>query len=148
MFSLSFIMICVLSNLRFLLKFVCKVLLERMACTSLNKHLCPSLPLQTRVNLLCNKAIKASSSLESSSSLDIRNSLCNKLSSTGHTSPCVPNSNLQFQCNNVNTVQSFPSLYSIWHCRLGHPHHEVLKVVTKLCNMNLPNKNLSNFCSA
>lgn len=101
------------------------------------------------VQVLCNKAVQASPSLESSSSLYIGNSSCNKLNSTHHNSSYVPNFNLPFQCNNVNTVaKSFPSLYSIWHCRLGHPHHEVVKSVTKLCNVNLPNKNVSDFCSA
>lgn len=101
------------------------------------------------VQVLCNKVVQASPSLESSSSLHIGNSSCNKLNSTYHNSSYVPNFNLPSQCNNVNTVaKSFPSLYSIWHCRLGHPHHEVVKSVTKLCNVNLPNKNVSDFCSA
>jgi len=49
-----------------------------------------------------------------------------------------------FQCNNVehlsgsstrSSVQSFPSMYSLWHSRLGHPHHEVLQSIIKLCNV-------------
>jgi histone deacetylase 1/2 len=66
-------------------------------------------------------------------------------------------STFKIQCNNVETSNSsnssvssqyFPSLYKIWHDRLGHPHHEVLKYILKLCNKNIPNKSLLDFCSA
>jgi histone deacetylase 1/2 len=62
-----------------------------------------------------------------------------------------------FQCNNVESAnastsnsssQYFPSLYKIRHSRLGHPHHVALKNILKLCNQHLPNKTLSDFCSA
>jgi histone deacetylase 1/2 len=61
------------------------------------------------------------------------------------------------QCNNVESnvtststisVKDFPSLYKMWHNRLGHPHHEAHKNVMKLCNQQLPNKNAFDFCSA
>jgi histone deacetylase 1/2 len=40
------------------------------------------------------------------------------------------------------------SLYDLWHARLGHPHHDALKVILKMCNINLPSKSQSSFCSA
>jgi len=40
------------------------------------------------------------------------------------------------------------SMYQIWHSRLGHPNHEVLKSVLKLCNQHFPNKSSFDFCSA
>jgi len=45
-------------------------------------------------------------------------------------------------------VSNLPSLYQIWHHRLGHPHYEVLRTILNLCNQNLPNKTLSDFCSS
>lgn len=77
------------------------------------------------------------------------------MSSTCISSSSFPTSS--FHCNNTASastltstasVQSCPSLYKIWHYRLGHPHYEVLKSVMKLCNQNLRNKMLSDFCSA
>ena len=62
-----------------------------------------------------------------------------------------------FHCNNVehlpngstsSSVKSFPSLYIIWHSRLGHPHHEMLQSIIKLCNVKISNKNASDFCTA
>jgi len=38
-------------------------------------------------------------------------------------------------------------MYSIWHSRLGHPYHEVLQSIIKLCNIQLPNNSLSDFCT-
>jgi histone deacetylase 1/2 len=39
-------------------------------------------------------------------------------------------------------------LYDLWHARLGHPHHDALKDILKMCNINLPLKSQSSFCSA
>ena len=96
--------------------------------------------ISSSVNSLHQRALPSGSS----HSLDISKLPCNKNSSINNSSSSVFNS----QCNNVATATVTPSLYSIWHCRLGHPHHEVLKAVTQLCNVSLPNKNLSDFCSA
>ena len=59
------------------------------------------------------------------------------------------------QCNNVDSSRSSDtvnssllSLYKVWHNRLGHPHHEVIRSVMKLCNEQLPNKNVTDFCLA
>jgi histone deacetylase 1/2 len=40
------------------------------------------------------------------------------------------------------------SLYDLWHARLGHPHHDAHKDILKMCNINLPLKSQSSFCSA
>ncbi|MCH80541.1 retrovirus-related Pol polyprotein from transposon TNT 1-94, partial [Trifolium medium] len=66
---------------------------------------------------------------------------CNNVESSNTSTDSSPSSN-------NSSIQYFPSLYIIWHSRLGHPHHEVLKHILKLCNQQLPNKNLSDFCSA
>src|ERR1044072_4369227 len=52
-----------------------------------------------------------------------------------------------FPCVN-NTIAPFNSLYSLWHCRLGHPHYEVLKAVLTHCNIHISNKMLLDSCSA
>ena len=89
--------------------------------------------------------------------------VCNKVSTQYTSSSITPlehNTSLNssnFQCNNVehlpnsstrSYVQSFPSLYIFWHSRLGHPHHEVLQSIIKHCNVKLPNKNVSDFCTS
>jgi len=66
------------------------------------------------------------------------------------------------QCNNVGSVYTpihsssssnststdSLSLYKVWHNRLGHPHHEVVRSIMKLCNQQMPNKSVTDFCSA
>jgi len=88
------------------------------------------------------------------------NTVCNKVpdnSASFHLGPSTGFNFNNFQCNNVehlpssstsSSTQSFPSMYGIWHSRLGHPHHEVLQSIIKLCNIQLPNKSLSDFCTA
>lgn len=39
-----------------------------------------------------------------------------------------------------------PSTYTMWHYRLGHPHHEALRVVLQHCNISVPNKRCIDFC--
>ncbi|RDX98754.1 hypothetical protein CR513_18292, partial [Mucuna pruriens] len=36
----------------------------------------------------------------------------------------------------------------MWHYKLGHPHHEALKVALSLCNIAIPNKTIADFCFA
>ena len=73
------------------------------------------------------------------SSFPLSRSQCNNVESLS-TSPC----------SSINSNSSHVSflLYKVWHNRLDHPHHAVLKNVLKLCNQNLPNKSFSDFCSA
>src|ERR1044072_6056782 len=33
-----------------------------------------------------------------------------------------------------------PTTYELWHCRLGHPHHEVLNKSLPICNISVPTK--------
>jgi len=83
------------------------------------------------------------------------------LNSAHHANNCFPHSSLPFQCNNVssnnsnnvdsssnNASSNLFSLYKVWHNKLGHPHHEVIRSVMKLCNQPLPNKSVNDFCSA
>ncbi|KAI5388276.1 hypothetical protein KIW84_074096 [Lathyrus oleraceus] len=49
---------------------------------------------------------------------------------------------MPFQCNKDSDIsyRKSPSLYQIWNCRLGHPHHDTLKHVLTFCNIHIPNK--------
>lgn len=59
-------------------------------------------------------------------------------------------------CTSVNSLRthnkdfllSSSSSYTIWHCRLGHPHFEALKTALNHCKISLPDKMSSDFCSA
>ena len=74
------------------------------------------------------------------SSFPISKSQCNNI---GSTSTPISSSS-----NHSNSTVSSLSMYKVWHNRLGHPSHEVIKNVLKLCNQSLPNKVVSDFCSA
>lgn len=39
-------------------------------------------------------------------------------------------------------------MYQPWHHKLGHPSHDVLKHVPKLCNVSIPNKQFDESCNA
>src|ERR1044072_6285488 len=58
-----------------------------------------------------------------------------KSSSSFSSIPCI---------NNTNA----PSLYSVWHCRLGHPHFEVLKAALTHCNISISDKMSLDSCTA
>jgi histone deacetylase 1/2 len=84
-------------------------------------------------------------------SFTISQSSCNNVESASTSTSSIPSQSFQslstFQCNNVDftkqstsSTQNLHSMYTIWHNRLGHPHHEVLKAIMKLCNKNIPNK--------
>lgn len=51
-----------------------------------------------------------------------------------------------FLPNKASTLKSY--LYTMWHNRLGHPHHEVLKTILNLCNVNVPYKFTLDLCSS
>lgn len=40
-----------------------------------------------------------------------------------------------------------PSSYTMWHTRLGHPHHEVIKDILNICKTHIPNKSILDFCT-
>ena len=53
-----------------------------------------------------------------------------------------------FKTNDVNNAVMTPSLPSLWHSRLGHPHSHVLNLVLRQCNVSSSNKNVPEFCSS
>lgn len=40
------------------------------------------------------------------------------------------------------------STYSLWHSRLGHPSVAIVGNVLRMCNIKVPNQNVSDFCTA
>ncbi|XP_019459907.1 PREDICTED: uncharacterized protein LOC109359665 [Lupinus angustifolius] len=41
-----------------------------------------------------------------------------------------------------------PSIFHLWHCRLGHPHETIVHNVLKQCNIPRANKTILDFCSS
>ena len=74
-------------------------------------------------------------SLSSSANKNTPNSSISVLSATASSS-------------SVNKDEVVPTLYDLWHCRLGHPHHEALKLALTSCNVSIPNKSNFTVCSA
>ncbi|KAK2420319.1 putative mitochondrial protein [Trifolium repens] len=103
---------------------------------------------------------KFASPLDSNSALNKSVKQCNSVSIpssslsafTFNSQPVVNVSSSASINNNNNSVSvSSPmsaSLYDLWHARLGHPHHDALKEILKMCNINVPLKSQSSFCSA
>lgn len=50
--------------------------------------------------------------------------------------------------NSTPTSQLGPTRYTMWHYRLGHPHHEASKATLSHCKIPVPNKTVDDFCSA
>lgn len=46
------------------------------------------------------------------------------------------------------TTSLGPTVYTMWHYRLGYPHHEALMAALSLCKVQVPNKTLGDFCSS
>lgn len=98
-------------------------------------------------------------------------STCNSAASSNCISSCNPvshineittGSSLQFSPTthvstvNISNSHSFvpcstsisDSKYILWHTRLGHPHHQALAEVLKICNVPIPHKPPTASCSA
>jgi len=74
------------------------------------------------------------------SSFPISRIQCNNLGST-----FTP---IDSSSNTSKATNSSLSMYKVWHNRLGHPSHEVLRNVMQLCKQKFPNKSVTDFCSA
>lgn len=48
----------------------------------------------------------------------------------------------------INATSISPSLFNVWHLRLGHPNVNTLKLVLQSCNISFNNKSHDHFCSA
>lgn len=54
------------------------------------------------------------------------------------------NNTLAATCNLTNTQSTF----HLWHSRLGHPSIPIVGNVLRYCNVRVPNRNISDFCTA
>lgn len=62
---------------------------------------------------------------------------------------CSTNCNTNTSTSHSSSNTSIgPTNYTMWHYRLGHPHHEALKTILSLCKISVPNKSYMDFCTA
>jgi len=106
------------------------------------------------ISLSTPNSFKTTASVSQNSSV---NTVYNKVpaqtdnSASFHLGPQLVSISIIFNVIMLNiylVVQHLVLLSLIRHSRLGHPHHEVLQSIIKLCNIQLPNKSLSDFCTA
>ncbi|MCH79360.1 retrovirus-related Pol polyprotein from transposon TNT 1-94 [Trifolium medium] len=62
--------------------------------------------------------------------------------------PSVNVAQLEINANSSVFSPMSHANYNLWHARLGHPHHDSLRIALQLCNINVPSKPQTELCSA
>jgi histone deacetylase 1/2 len=109
---------------------------------------CLNSPLFHRLSRDSNTACMTSNS---SGCLAFSNSDCISSKGSSFLANCTPTVNVVNSGNNANNSALTPmshANYNLWHARLGHPHHDSLRLALQMCNINVPSKPQTDVCSA
>ncbi|KAK2378919.1 WD40 repeat-containing protein HOS15 [Trifolium repens] len=108
-----------------------------------------SFPAFNKVSQQCNSVCLNSNSLHKLAS-ECKSACMNYNSSSCLVSSTPIVNTAQFQINTSSFVHTPISHanYNLWHARLGHPHHDSLRIALQLCNINVPSKPQIDVCSA
>jgi histone deacetylase 1/2 len=62
--------------------------------------------------------------------------------------PVVNTAQFEINANSSVFTPMSHANYNLWHARLGHPHHDSLRLALQLCNINVPSKPQTELCTA